>query len=555
MDTIVTHAQADYSVWNSKPPPNSAPNIGTVGLPTSNGELNLHRVKFASQVTNNLPIQIRPSAVLQNSHRYGSFYDDYYNRIHVTPRSIEIGNLLSNQIRTVEIWSAYPTPQTLNTITSIGATGITFGAVARVPITFGALQSTEYEIDVSINGPPVISANYTLQFTNDSIRLDLSGRRIVVWPFMPQTRHRESLEWQTDIIGAFSSEQRLALRAAPRQSFSYTFQLDNQQFSRAKAILNQWAHRVFGIPVWSSLTKVGRLESGATQILLDTAYADYRVDDVLLIWQSDSEFIAAETQAILADRIELKIPLSVSFENAYVAPMRFARTLNGVNFRRNSNPYIVANGEFSVTQNKSVSASNYPTYRGKDVLPNRTVIASSLRETIRRDVDVFDNDSGQIEVDITTDYPYFSQVITFDTLDRQQRWQARQWLDSLRGRQKSFWLPSWNNDFKLLADANQSNNTLRCAAIGYSIYYDVTDILIRNKNGDTRYNRILSASLDSNGDEILLLENPIGIDLSPTNIDLICFMSHVRLNADRVQINHGDSGRATASIAVTEIPQ
>lgn len=506
-------------------------------------------------VTNNLPIDLEPKTT-SVAWRMPTFLDDYYYRVHVRPGVLELGNLLSTQVRDVEVWSAYFEPQLLSSLSQVGTDGITLTQPQVPPTSFAALESRIYTLNISTNGSPVIDALYVFHFPDDEPTLVVTGRRVVVWPFMPQTEHAETLEWLTDILPSFNNEQRIALRPAPRQAFTHSFQLDTYQFSRAKAIATQWAHRVYGIPVWAELTRVGPISAGSSSIFLDTSNADYRADDIILVWESDTKFAAVENLEVLADRINLKLPLENSYANAYVAPLRFARTFEGMDFRRNAHDVTVARATFQVTANVDLGAGvGYPTYRGKDVLTDRTVLVSDLNERISRSIDEFDNGSGPITVDIKTNWVNGAKSISFDTLTRADRWAARKWIHARRGKQKSFWLPSWNPDLILLQDVGAAGSALTVRPIGYPLYYGVKDIMIQLKDGTRIYSRVLSGATDPDGNEVLSLESSVGTAVNVVDVDLICFMSHVRFNTDRVEIKHSYSGRASMSIPVMETPE
>jgi len=485
-----------------------------------------------------------------------SFLDDYYYRVHINPGKVDLNNLLSSQTRTVEVWSAYFSSNLLSGISQSGTDGITLSAAQEPPTLFGILESRNYTLSVSTSGSPIIDAQYTFDFAQSESTLQVVGRRVLVWPFVPQTAHRESLEWQTDIIKSYAGEQRLALRAEPRQSFNYTYMLTPEEFSRAKAISYQWAHRVYGVPVWSELTHVGPLPMGATYISVDTTVADYRENDVIVVWESSSSEMAVEIATVQADSVSLKLPLSREFTNAYVAPLRFARAYNGIEYSRSGNEVVVSKATFSVTQNKDLSASaGYPTYRGKDVVTDRTIVVGDISEKIFRPVDIFDNGSGPVEVDTQANWVEHHQVLTFSTRNRVERWRARRWLHSLRGKQGAFWLISWNPDLEVTSDFNSSSTGLVVKAIGYPTLYGVKDIMIQLKSGARFFNRILSGAASDGGTETLSLLSPIGVTAAAIDVDMVCFMSHVRLDSDSIEMSHDYTGQVSINVAVTEVPE
>ncbi|AME18052.1 virion structural protein [Pseudomonas phage AAT-1] len=559
MAVITVYGLQNYNVWRQKNPPEIAPGYDEIdfvdgSVPPDRPVMLAPGFGFCT-ITDNTPIDLEPHEVL-TSYRQQSFLDDYYFRVHVNPGVIELGNLLSTQTRNVEVWSAYFEPRLLSSISQVGTDGITLTQPALPPTSFAALEARIYTLNISTNGAPVINALYTFNFPGDSPTLTVTGRRVVVWPFVPQTEHRETLEWFTDILPSFGAEQRIALRTAPRQSFNHEFQLDEYQYSRAKAIATQWAHRVYGLPVWSELTRLGPVPMGTTELMFDTSNADYRSDDIVIVWESDEHFVAAECTDVLADRVVLKLPLEQSYQNAYVAPLRFARTFEGMQFRRRAHDVVTASATFQVTANKDLGASvGLPQYRGKDVLTDRTILVGDLVERISRSIDEFDNGSGPIAVDIKNGWVNYARAITFDTLDRAARWSARKWVHSRRGRQKAFWLPSWNPDLVILDDVGPTGASLTVRPIGYPLYYGIKDVMIELNDGTRIFSRVLGAAVDVNGNEELSLEAPVGTGFAAADVALACFMSHVRFNSDRVEISHSYAGRATASVPVTETPE
>lgn len=508
----------------------------------------------AAARTNNAPITELEDEV--EGWNMPTFLDDYYYRVHVRPGVIELGNLLSSQTRQVEVWNAHMEGKLLASVDSIGLDGIDLAEPEPAPTTFASLEARIYILSISTNGAPVIDGCFEFVFPDEAPDLHVTGRRVVVWPFVPQTRFRESLEWLTDVLRAYSAEQRLALRLAPRQSLQHDYQLTPYQYSRAKAIATQWAHRVYGAPVWAEATRLGDVLVGVTSLSFDTSNADYRPDDIVLVWENDEKFVAAETTTVSSDSIGLKLPLDRSYANAYVMPMRFARTLNGTEFRRDAHDVVLARMNFLVTNNVDLGGSiDLPTHRGVEVMTDRSVVLSDMSERILRAVDVFDNGSGPIAVDQVRAYPERTETLSMDALDRAATWRMRRWLHSRRGKQRSFWLPSWNPDLIILEDVGSTGSSITVRPIGYPLYYGITDIMVELVSGARLFARVLSGSTDPDGNEVLALSSAFGTAFETSEIAFCCFMKHVRLDADRADIQHSYAGRASTSVAVTEVPE
>ncbi|UTC27978.1 putative virion structural protein [Stenotrophomonas phage A1432] len=508
-------------------------------------------------LTTHLPIQvITPPAFAGGAMLAPTFVDDFYNRIHVRPGRIDLGNLLSSQTRAIEVWNAYFTGKLLSSIANNGLDGIDLAQPVPTPTTFGAQESRIYTVSISTSGSPVINGNYVFNFPSEAPKLFITGRRVVIWPFVPQTKFRETLQWMTDVMQAYSAEQRLALRTAPRQQFQYEFQLTPLQYSRAKAIATQWAHRVYGVPVWAEATRLGALAAGLSSLTFDTTTGDYRANDILLIWESDTKMLAAETLAVSAGSVALKLPTDQAFSNAYVMPLRFARTLNGAEFTRDAHTVTRARVQFLVNNNVDLGASvGYPQYRGKDVMMDRSVVISDMSERIMRAVEIFDNGSGPVTIDQERAFVDRTEMLTLDALTPQEAWRNRKWLHARRGRQKTFWLPGWNNDLSLVQNVGTADTGIIVRPIGYPLYYGIQDVMVVLNNGTVRYNRVLSGATNGDGNEVLSLSSNFGVAFTPADVAVFCFMKHVRLDADQAELTHDYAGRMSTSLPVIEVPE
>lgn len=486
-----------------------------------------------------------------------AFYNDFYFRVHVLPASIALGNMVSTQTRDVEVWNAWSEPKTLDNVVRVNAEGITVTEPEQAPITFGQLETKTYTVNIASNGPPIVDAAVIYDFGTETPKFTVIGRRVVLWPFVPETGHEEELAWNTDIIQTFAGEQRLALREAPRQSFNHQFLLDEYQFSRAKAISTQWAHRVYGIAVWSEVTQLKTgLAAGATFIPFDTSFADYRANDLVILWVSDTQLLAVEISTVQSNGVNLKLPLESAWPACFVAPMRFVRALNGVEYTRNSNHNIIAKAKFDVTENKDLGDNgSFPMYRGKPVLTDRTIVVGDISERISRTVDMFDNGSGPIEVEVQNNWVRHLQMVGFYKNSRANMWSLRKWVHARRGKQRAFWLPSWNPDLILKELVTSTSLSLVVAPIGYPLYYSTKDIMVLLKNGTKLFARITSGENHANGSEILYLTAGIGGGFTPEDVDLICFISHVRLDSDQITFSHPNYGQISTSIPVTEVPE
>lgn len=376
-----------------------------------------------------------------------------------------------------------------------------------------------------------------------------------IWPFVPLDGMVEALEWRTDVIRAKSAEQRLALRNAPRQSFEFTHVFHPRQYAIARALAYGIGIQDLFAPVWTEHTALGIVAQGATYLTFDTSYADYRSGGWALLWDTDELFEAVAIAAVSSGGITLSAPVSENYQDAYVMPLRIARTSQGLTLTRTDPELVQAKIAFEAIDGIDLGVDpGYPDYRGHDVMTDASVIAGGLEERVLRESEIIDNDVGVPALDPLYTYQTERFTLSWQVITRQELWDLRRWLHSRRGKQKGFWLPTWNHDFELLQDIGASDTTLTVRAIGYPDHYGVRDIMIRTLTGQHYYTRILSGAAGASGEEILQLESALGVSLARASIDRISLLHFVRFAADRVEILHRADLGASVVVPCEEVP-
>ena len=506
-------------------------------------------------VVTDYPVTTTPISLTGNSFLAGNYFYDYYFRVHSSVNEIDVGNLISAKAYTVNVWNAYLIPKLLNSIDSTGMSGITITEPTPAPTYYSGLEEKAYTINISTQGSSVIDASIIFNFddANDP-ELIIVGNRIVIMPFKPLMGVKEKLNWKTDIIQSLNGEQRMALIMAARQSFDYSFHLDDQEFSILKAIAYAWNYRLFAIPVWTERTYVAQVSAGATEIVFDTQYADYRPNGLLAVIGDNNDVEAVEISTVASNKVTLSLPFPRTMTNVYVTPIRLANALDGFSFNREVKGNTFANATFSVTDNVDLSnAGTYPQYKSLDVIHECIGLFTSVNEKINRAIDIFDNGSGVVTIDTQTNYNGRLYTLTMTSYTKQQLWKNRQFLHRMKGKRGAFWRPSFNKDMILLNTISSVAATIVIQSINYALYYGVTDIVIEMLNGNYYYNRVLS-SVKSGNTDILTLENAFGIEIQPANVKRISFLTKIRFDSDTVDIEYLPNNVVRLATTVREIP-
>jgi hypothetical protein len=483
-----------------------------------------------------------------------SFSEQYVDAVHISITQVDLGNLLSEQVFDVEIWNNHRHEVVLNNIDEYNTVGIDFVGPIATPTIYKINEYRMYTLTISTVGPPVIDGVFTLNFVDYTMSISVTGKRVVVWPFIPQVDFTETINFSTEIIQTKQGEQRIANRLTPRVSYSGRYILDSNEFSRIKAIMYQWGFRAFGLPMWLECQYYGSVTTGQTVFYVDTTESTYRVGDMLILHEENDKYETLEILSITDTEIETTLPASQDYSSAFIMPVLFSYT-DGIDVTRDVNGYPIAETTFTSTEGIDIAADTGKTqYNGKDVMLDRSIIIGSLKEKLYTDVTKLDAEVGPILYVPTKEYPEHKQTMSMISIDRSSTWAYKQWLYSLKGKQKSFYIPTWNQDIEIIGDLEAAQTSLVCKFIGYSLYYDTKDLLIEDVYGNIRIYTITGGTDLGDGTEALYLYQKLGVDLPNSEIKTVCFLSLVRLDADRIEISHKPGGSARISIPIREVP-
>jgi hypothetical protein len=215
----------------------------------------------------------------------------WFDRIHVLPRSKDLGHLTSDVQVSVEVWNAYHVPHVLTAVNVTGPSGVTVESVS-VPTSFGGLESRIFLVDVSASGAVPVNNMVTWVFTGASSSgsvLALTGLRVVLFPVKPNGDRGvdELYGYLTDIItGWDDTEQRVQLRAVPARQLRFTATMfDPRQAADVYARLYGVGMGIFSVPIWPDATPLTAVvNAGDTVINIDTTSRAFAVGGLVLLW-------------------------------------------------------------------------------------------------------------------------------------------------------------------------------------------------------------------------------------------------------------------------------
>lgn len=499
---------------------------------------------------------VQAGARIRSGQSVNSYKDDFYDRIHIVPLNVDVGNLTSEQFVTVEVFNGYLINKTLATISQFNADGITITGDTP-PVGYKPLQSKIYELRVTTDGPPDINAifRFLWNLPEDTRDVTIVGSRIVAMPYIFESPMQETLEWKTQLFQSNNgSEQRVRLRKAPRQRMSVNYPLPHAELQRAFNLAYGWLTRRWAVPLWSEAQQIeGGIPSGTQTITIDTQVADFRVGGLIIVWQSERQSVTAKIVSMTPTTMSLDKPINQVYPSPWVAPVRIGRVLG--NITRRTDGYSSSLGiTYEFTDNIDLGRESSPVqYLGNDVLTDAGMLSdeNEVVEQLNARVDVVDYGTGVLSTYSPWQYNHIRRTYRVVLQGLDEIWEFRKWLHSRAGRIAPFWKPTFENNIRI----NQNGIVTFAMTVEADNYKEFgskhNHIAIHMKDGRLLLRTVLDiATIDSDN---LLLNMDESLNADASEVGFVSFVTLHRLDADRIELNWQSNRVLVATVPIMEI--
>ncbi|WP_210879991.1 hypothetical protein [Roseovarius autotrophicus] len=381
---------------------------------------------------------------------------------------------------------------------------------------------------------------------------------LLFWAFPAAQEINEVLEWRTDVLTSRAGEQRIALRPRPREIVTFRHRLDAPGMARAAELARFGFAGDWLVPLWHMALQPGAdLVQGATEILLDTGLSDFRSGDLAAIAVDGREAVAVAIASVQADRLILTEPLvlqlpgpTVAARRITIAPIRAGVLTSAIEVTRRRQGDGTVTASFLLRDAPDIAAPVLPTYLGRPVQTDPSLLRRPLSASLRRAVEYVDNGFGPLKVEPMRDVFERSETITLKAQGPTARHALRRWLWSLRGRQASFWVPTWGHELQLRTAMTSGSVLMRVAPVAPLAAYVGRAILLEMPTA-LRF-RTITAAIEDGDDHRLTLSSNLGEPVPLTT--KVHFLTAMRADADRVEIQHG-AVASEVTLPVIEVPE
>jgi len=389
--------------------------------------------------------------------------------------------------------------------------------------------------------------NYTL----DSVDFDVKVYIGTLWTNVPQMNFVEVVEWKTDVIRTKSSEQRVSIRTTPRQLFELNFILTPQQFNEMRRIVYVGTQSISEMPIWSQRLYFAGVAPGSSVLAVPRSNHCFVNNDKAVVIYPNMAISIVDVTAVTDTHVTLSQSTS-DYPEFWLLPMRKVFVLSGGEFKREGNEVIT--GSITFEMQKAIActkASPFTAYAGMDVMTDRSIVVSSMKEKLIWETDDVQFTTGSMRRFKKYDRPEYQSTISWEFRNLGERMRVLPWVNSLRGKQRAFWLPSWNKDFELHSSVVSNSTTITVKSLGP--YVEGTlHIMLQSKAG-VRYYRQVTSVNRTVSPPTMTLNQSIGVNIAVNDVGIICMLRKVRLDSDRLEIQHVSNGMSTLTVPVVEV--
>lgn len=409
---------------------------------------------------------------------------------------------------------------------------------------------------------------------------------------MSETKIQVTYSYLTDVWQSYGGqEQRRCLRSVPRRTISYEYtSMNSSEAQWLRAQLRKKQNNFEFIPMWHDVAYLSEDFLGGKSMYIDPEYMiGFHNCDAIEIFVHDDVMhregvnIAKKVKNYENNIIHLKTVLdnNLSKKNTWVLPLiRCSVQMplsssyvysNGTNIKMvyediGYKPPFDINSQYYEQYNYLVDGFNRynlpSSYNGRQVFLNspQWLDDNALTLKVSKNVNKLDNDTGVFKYDLKNTNSYDTHEITVLLRNKRMINNMIKFFNHVKGRFKSFYCPTWVNDFQIAFDIKDKANYINIELSELYRYYlnngRKKKIVVFTRDYKSYIVDILSYSYDTIDDKLygrLVLGSPFPAYIGKGNVAMISFLNLVRLDSDELTIDYETNTVATVELAMREV--
>ena len=505
--------------------------------------------------------------VSYNAYQQVTFLEDFYNRIHFSPATIDFGAISQTVYREVSIWSAYLGGISLDTITTLAEASVAHLPPPSTPYTFLPLQTKAVRFTAAEYGVSRFFGYTTFGFSVGNYAIPTYGERSVLTELGPNWLPGmvETLSFLTEIVNVSRNgkEQRRALRYEPRRTLEYSLALWGANRNKVEAQLYKWRRRTTvvvldpyrakvvtgiapgtltvvvegGVPRWAAAGVMVRvshplLPAGITSTIASKTNNTLTFTTGASVgWPSGTRLTWAMTA-----RLEDKTKLSHLTDDATTVRMKY-----------NSVPGVDPAYTPSVNLNF---------FNGREIFLKKPNWKDSVAEEFQHYLSIVDFQRGKMEFYEHIDFAQAIRTVGFSGIREVDILEVSDFFRRQLGRLREFYYPTWQSDISVKFRILAGNSHLRVdgtdLALSYANQTTHKAVLIQLNNGTyipMTINSIYTVNDDRGEDTIVSFTTPFTQGIELANVKLVSWLMRCRLASDNLEIKWLSDNKATTQLS------
>jgi len=484
-------------------------------------------------------------------------------RIAVFPNTFDVGSIVTTVERSGSVYNTLPYSVTFQEVQP-EIEGVRWEGIERgdllLPFEFRAVTLVIEPI-----GPPNINENQLFTFdTEDTASVLVRALAVTLFPLVPDWSGgiRERLSYLTQVMRSRTgNEQRVQLRRYPRRRIEYRAVARN---ARESSVMDGllWGRQgsFLGVPQWFDSARLSApASSGDTTLQVESAeWRQFYPDGVGVVFRGPDDYEAFGVEEVQEDAIITSDGLEFSWPaGTPVYPVRTCYFPDSQGVRQITSAIETIDVEFEADElpwPEPVDSTDGE-YRGRPLLMREPNRAQAVSAEYNRDLIELDNRTGQISRVDRAGRPFLVRTHEHVFSSKRDVWWFKAFVESLKGRLKSLWVPTWQRDMALLSSVPTNSATIHVTGPGYSGLFDFQDgrrdLVIIHCDGTRWLRRIESASQRADGTNDLVLDSDLSGTrvIAPEDVWKIMFLEHVRLSGDTVEFHWRTNEVATVEVS------
>lgn len=370
--------------------------------------------------------------------------------------------------------------------------------------------------------------------------------------------------WKTSILtSSTGKEQRSALYTWPRRSIrGVSHHMSYQESARIKRKIYKYMHTIWGVPLWQDVAYL-TAGAGSGQAVINvntTNYTNFAQQTHCILINDDGDYEIIEISTLTDTVIIAVSNLAAAWPAGTKIYPVFNARLAGRQRQRASTSLtgtlnIEAAEVFELNNDNPVYTEPppvFPQYSGKYMFNIKPDWAREPAQSLNRATEILQF-LGYGCSETRTDEPVIRFDFDFVCINRQEIDEIITFFDYCKGRLKSFWVPTWQNDILVTAPISVNDTNVTIEDIEYPGHWLNNEMFGRYlyfqmPGGNISTKKVISSpdsttiTLDA-GMEYACLQNQLsGLSVS--------FLSLARFAVDEIQCKYSTStsARITASI-------